>query len=160
MIALQNTYCYSLAIQYLNVKLTSWKLSPYPGLSVIRIVLSSETFRSGPNDTRYILCTKGISNWVPMLNAWWCHRMETFSALLAICAGNSLVNSPHKGKWRGALMFSLICPWMNDWVNNREAGDLRRHRTHYDVTVMEWNHARLFAVPLIALDIGNGACDL
>ena len=28
--------------------------------------------------------------------------------------------------------------WTNDWVNNREAGDLRRHRTHYDVTVMPW----------------------
>ena len=46
------------------------------------------------------------------------------------------VNSPHKGQWRGALMFSLICAWMNGWVNNREAGNLRRHCTHYDVTVM------------------------
>ena len=35
----------------------------------------------------------------------------------------SPVNSPHKGQWRGALMFSLICVWMNGWVNNREAGD-------------------------------------
>ena len=33
-------------------------------------------------------------------------------------------------------MFSLICAWINDWVNNRKAGDLRRHRAHYDVTVM------------------------
>ena len=33
-------------------------------------------------------------------------------------------------------MFSLICVWINDWVNNREAGDLRRHRSHYDVNVM------------------------
>ena len=48
----------------------------------------------------------------------------------------SPVNSPHKGQWRGALMFSLIWAWMNDWVNNREPGDLRRHRAHYDVTVM------------------------
>ena len=37
---------------------------------------------------------------------------------------------PHKGQWRGALMFPLICAWMNDWVNNREAGDLRRHCAH------------------------------
>ena len=52
--------------------------------------------------------------------------------------GNSPVpvNSPHKGQWRGALMFSLICVWINGWVNNREAGDLRRHRGHYDVNVM------------------------
>ena len=64
--------------------------------------------------------------------------METFSALLAICAGNSPVRgeSPHKGQSRGALMFSLICAWINGWVNNHEAGDLRRHRAHYDVTVM------------------------
>ena len=55
--------------------------------------------------------------------------METFSALLVICAGNSPVpvNSPHKDQWRGALMSSL---------NNREAGDLRRYRGHYDVIVM------------------------
>ena len=46
------------------------------------------------------------------------------------------VNSPHKGQWRGALMYSLICAWINGWVNNREAGDLRRHRAHYDVTVI------------------------
>ena len=50
----------------------------------------------------------------------------------------SPVNSQHKGQWRGALMFSLICVWINGWVNNREAGDLRRHRAHYDVIVMRW----------------------
>ena len=43
---------------------------------------------------------------------------------------------PHKGQWRRALMLSLICVWINGWVNNGEAGDLRRHRAHYDVTVM------------------------
>ena len=43
----------------------------------------------------------------------------------------SLVNSPHKGPWRGALMFSLISAWIKGWVNNHEAGELRRHRTHY-----------------------------
>ena len=70
--------------------------------------------------------------------AWWRHQMETFSALLALCAGNSPVpvNPPHKGQWRGALMFPLIYAWINDWVNNREAGDLRRQRGHYDVIVM------------------------
>ena len=48
----------------------------------------------------------------------------------------SPVNSPNKGQWRGAMVFSLICGCTNDWVNNREAGDLKRHRTHYDVTAM------------------------
>ena len=42
----------------------------------------------------------------------------------------------HKGQWRGALMFSLISVWINDWVNNREVGNLRPHRGHYDVIVM------------------------
>ena len=48
----------------------------------------------------------------------------------------SPVNSPHKSQWRGALKFSLSCAKINVWVNNREAGDLRRHRAHCDVTVM------------------------
>ena len=69
-------------------------------------------------------------------------------ALIAPCKVNNIcmkislfawwhpVNSPHKVQWRGAIIFSLICVWINGWVNNREAGDLRRYRTHYDVTVI------------------------
>ena len=49
----------------------------------------------------------------------------------------SPVNSSHQGQWRGALMFSLICAWINGWIYNRKAGDLRRHRTHYDAIVLE-----------------------
>ena len=48
----------------------------------------------------------------------------------------SPVNSPHKGQWRGALMFSLTCAWINGWVNNHGVCDLRRHRAHYDVIEM------------------------
>ena len=48
----------------------------------------------------------------------------------------SPVNSPHKGQWRGALMFSLIWARINSCVPNHEAGGLRRHRAQYDVTVM------------------------
>ena len=51
----------------------------------------------------------------------------------------SPATSPHKGQWRGTLMFSLICAWINSWVNNGEVGDLRRHRANYDVTVMGLN---------------------
>ena len=64
--------------------------------------------------------------------------METLSALSAICAGNSSVNGQ-------SLMFSLICAWINDWVNHGDAGVLRRHRAHYDVTVMtEYDSVALF----------------
>ena len=48
----------------------------------------------------------------------------------------SPVNSPHKSQRRGALVFPLICTRINGLVNNGEAGDLRRYRAHYDVTVM------------------------
>ena len=64
--------------------------------------------------------------------------METFSALLAICVGNSPVTGefPTQRQWRGALMFSLICAWTNVWVNNRDVSDLRRHHADHDVTIM------------------------
>ena len=58
----------------------------------------------------------------------------------------SPVNSPQKGQWRGALLFSLICAWINGWINNGEASDLRRHHAHYDVPVMshpKLNHDRV-----------------
>ena len=68
----------------------------------------------------------GVIKWKYFPRNWpfvrWIHR--------------SPVNSPHKGQWRGALMFALICVWINGWVNNSDAGDLRRHRAHCDVIVM------------------------
>ena len=66
-------------------------------------------------------------------------QKETFSVLLAFVRGihRPSVNSPHKEQWRGALMFSLICAWTNGWINNQDAGDLRRRRANYDVTVMK-----------------------
>ena len=47
---------------------------------------------------------------------------------------------------RSALIFSLICVWINDWVNNREAGDLRRHRAHYDAIVLTSRHNCLLKI--------------
>ena len=69
-------------------------------------------------------------------SSWWRHQMETFYWPFVGGIHRSPVNSPHKGQWRGALIFSLISAWINGWVNNGEAGDLIHHRTHYDVTVM------------------------
>ena len=61
-----------------------------------------------------------------------------------LCGGIhwSPVNSPHKGRWHGAVMFTLICARINGWVNNCEAGDLRRHHGHYDVIVMVCTHVQ------------------
>ena len=72
----------------------------------------------------------------------WRYQIQTISSLLALCERihRSPVDSPHKGQWRGALMFSLICAWTNGWAKNRDAGDLRRHRTHYGaiVIIFKW----------------------
>ena len=88
------------------------------------IVLSYDW--TGYDCLKVILCLKHVTPhpiiipWLWSVYSWWRHQMETFSALLVLCTGNSPVpvNSPHKGQWRGALMFSLICVWINGWVNN------------------------------------------
>ena len=69
---------------------------------------------------------------------WWLIKWRHFPRYWPFVRRNhrSPGNSPHKGRWRGVLMFSLICAWINRWVNNGEAGDLRHHRAHYDVIVM------------------------
>ena len=74
--------------------------------------------------------------------------METFPRYWPFVWGipRSTVNSPHKSQWHGALMFSLNCVWINGWVNNCEAGDLGRYRSHYNVTVMS-RHRTVLTIP-------------
>ena len=63
----------------------------------------------------------------------WCHQMETLSALLVLCAWNAPVTgefSSQRSVTR-SFMISLMCPCIYGWVNNREAGDLRRHLAQY-----------------------------
>ena len=69
---------------------------------------------------------------------WWCYVMETFSALLAICEGKSPVTGelPIERPMTRSFVVFLDLRLNNDWINNREAGNLRRHCVHYDVTVM------------------------
>ena len=64
----------------------------------------------------------------------WCHLPRYWPFVRGIHRWPG--NSPHKGQWRWALMFSLICAWPNSWGNYRDAGSLRRHCAHYDATVM------------------------
>ena len=68
----------------------------------------------------------------------YCHQIETFSAILALCGGNPQVNrglpSERPVSWSFDAFFDLS---LNKRLsNNRNAGDLRRHRAHYDVIVM------------------------
>ena len=75
------------------------------------------------------------SNLIAVANfaiTWWRYQKETFSALLALCAGNSSVTT-----------------WINGWANNREANDLRRHRAHWNVTeITSCTACELFLPPL------------
>ena len=72
------------------------------------------------------------------VETWWRHQMETFSALLDLCARNSPVIGEFPSLKPVTRSFSVffICTWINGWVNSREAGDLRRYRPHYYVDVM------------------------
>ena len=65
----------------------------------------------------------------------------------------SPANSPHKGQWRGALMLSLICVGINGWINNREAGDLRRYRGHYDVIIIFFGYTNKKGRHSLTVDI-------
>ena len=71
---------------------------------------------------------------------WWRHEMEYFPRYWSFVRGiHWLVTREflaHKGQWRWALVFSLICVWTSSWTNSENAGDLRRHRTQYDVIVV------------------------
>ena len=70
---------------------------------------------------------------------WWRHQTKTFSTLLALCGGNSPVTGEFSSQRPVTQSFdaSLICSWINGWLNNREAGDLRRYHAYDDVTVMD-----------------------
>ena len=89
------------------------------------------------------LCKGTVDQWIQLMNhqcSWWRHQTKHFPRYWPFVRRihRSPVNSPHKGQWRGALIFPFICAWIN--------GDLRRHRAHYDFTVMaesaymSWRH--------------------
>ena len=72
-------------------------------------------------------------------DSWWRHQMETFSALLAICVGNSPVPGEFPSQRPVTMSFDVFFDLplgLNDWVNNPEVGDLRHYRAHYVVIVM------------------------
>ena len=69
---------------------------------------------------------------------WWRHQIETFSTLLALGKGNSPVTCDFPSQRQVKRYFDVFfdLPWTNGWVNNRYAGDKRRHCAHFGVTVM------------------------
>ena len=67
---------------------------------------------------------------------------DDVTALLVLCAGNSPVTGEFPSQRSVTQSFDVFFDLRLNkrWVNNREAGVLRRHRAHYDVTVMCWTH--------------------
>ena len=90
---------------------------------------------SGPRKQHSTIYCSTLGETNHNTGTWWRHQMETFSALLTICAGNSPVNGefPENRPVTRSIDGSLICARINSWANNREAGGLRRHHAQYHV---------------------------
>ena len=66
----------------------------------------------------------------------WRHQIETFSALLALCEGNPPITGGFPSQRPVTRNFDVFIAWTLYWASNRNARDLKRHRAHYDATVM------------------------
>ena len=98
---------------------------------LIRLPKTFDRVPAAKKLTPFFLCTiKSRWHLIWLLITMMASSNQTLSAWL------SPVNSLHKCQWREVSIFSLICAWTNDWVTYRKTGDLRRHLSHYDVTVM------------------------
>ena len=70
--------------------------------------------------------------------------METFSALLAICAGNLPVTGEFPTQRPVTQSLDVFCDLrLNKRLSKQNIGDLRRHRAHYDVNVMYQTRRRV-----------------
>ena len=106
--------CGGVAEAYIYLWLWEWKISVF-------------TWESAWHTMKYICTLLHLHN----DSIKWKHCLHYWPFVQGI--HQSLVNSLHKGKWHGALMFSLICAWINSWASNGDAGDLRHHHAHYDL---------------------------
>ena len=161
-LSMTSYFCWPALVQVMAWHQTGTKPLPEPMMTQFNDVYLTYISPSdlGASTLRRI-CRRTCSLSRDRFVAWWRHQMETFSALLALCAGNSPVTGqfPSQRSMSRGLVFSLICAWTNGWVNNRHAGDLGRNRAHYDVTVMVWQVDET-EDRLIIISIETGAlCD-
>ena len=59
--------------------------------------------------------------WLDIIISWWRHQMDFFRVTGPLCA-----------EFTGHRRIQLVLAWINDCVNNRGAGDLRRHRAYFN----------------------------
>ena len=77
--------------------------------------------------------------WSEDSHSWWRHEMETFSALLAFCEGHPPISGGFPSQNPATRSFDVFFDLHlnNGSANNRDSGDLRCHRAHYGVIVMD-----------------------
>ena len=77
---------------------------------------------------------------VSIFDPWWRHEMETFSALLALCEGNSPATVEFPAQRPVTRSFDVFfVPRLNKRLSKQyRRRDLSRFGAHYDVTVMLW----------------------
>ena len=146
----QSTSCLT---QLAEPDVTAWNSGVWPAssrrlrsMSPSACFRSSATSRSRPYKQAHERAHRPTTSQWPTWNriklevslgvTGWRHQMETFSVLLALSAGNSPVTGDFLLHRPVTRSFDVFFDWMNGWVNNCEAGDLRRHRARYYVTVM------------------------
>ena len=83
-----------------------------------------------------LIATNLISSWFLIMTSSNGNIFRVTGYLCGELTGHRCIPLTKASDQSGDLMFSLIFAWTNDWVNNRDGGDLRHHRAHYDVTVM------------------------
>ena len=85
-----------------------------------------------------VTTTRGYPTSQSIPTTWWRHQMETYSALLAICAGNSSVTGELPAQRPVTRSFNVFFDLRQiKRLNKQSRGrDLRRLRAHYDVTVI------------------------
>ena len=139
----------------------NWEICPQPSFMIYRHLLEADV-SPGSLVVCYYKCHRQLRKVINEGTFWktdallyisraigthddvikWKHFPRYWSFVRGI--HRSPVNSSHKGQRRGALMFSLICAWINAWVHNFEAGGLRRHRANNDVIVKEYTRRQNF----------------
>ena len=115
----ENTFRHSYILQHLHRHTFAHAMTAEQPLHLQNVVLIT---MSGLWWPRHWICIAFLSLWRKYISgkrvlgqllekSWGRHQMETFSALLDICAGKSPASGdfPARGQWRGALMFPLIC---------------------------------------------------
>ena len=92
---------------------------------------------------------------------WWRHQMETFSALLAICAGNSPVPSDLSAQRPATRRFDVFLSSASELTFEKTIARLvRRYRAHYDVIVMKWQWLDLFKTRSSLLKLQGNFCTM